>query len=55
MKKYIVRIKEILSQDIELEAQNEEEAKKIVEDMYKRQEIVFDYMNFDHIESDVIK
>lgn len=44
--KYTVNVKEILSRDVEVEAESAEEAESIVEDMYQNQEIILDYEDF---------
>lgn len=42
MKKYQVKVKEILERVIEIEAENREKAIDIVNDMYRNQDIILD-------------
>ena len=44
--KYLVNIEEILSRDIIIEAENEEDAEDKVEDLYFNCDIVLDYNDF---------
>ncbi len=45
-KKYIVEITETLQRQIIVEARNEEEAVKLIEDAYNNEEIILDENNF---------
>lgn len=46
MNRYRIEIRETLVREIEVEANNVEEAKEIVEKMYSKEEIVLDYSDF---------
>lgn len=50
MKKYEVLVEETLSRMIEVQAEDESEALKIVKEMYKNCEIVLDYEDFFNVE-----
>lgn len=46
MNRYKIEVRETLIREIEVEANNVEEAKEIVEKMYSKEEIVLDYSDF---------
>lgn len=46
MNRYRIEIRETLVREIEVEANNAEEAREIVEKMYSKEEIVLDYSDF---------
>ena len=47
MKKYEVKVEEILSRIVKIEAESEKEAEEIARRMYADEEIVLDYNDFD--------
>lgn len=46
MNRYKIEVRETLVREIEVEANNAEEAREIVEKMYSKEEIVLDYSDF---------
>ena len=46
MNRYKIEVRETLIREIEVEANNAEEAREIVEKMYSKEEIVLDYSDF---------
>lgn len=46
MNRYRIEVRETLVREIEVEANNAEEAREIVEKMYSKEEIVLDYSDF---------
>lgn len=55
MKKYKVKITEILEHVEEIETESEEKALEIVEDMYRNCEIVLDYSSYVSTDFKVVK
>ena len=53
--KYIIEITETLQRQIEVEAQNESEAIKLIKEKYKKEEIILSEQDFINYEIDVIK
>ena len=53
--KYIIEITETLQKQIEVEAQNESEAIKLIKEKYKNEEIILSEEDFIDYEIDVIK
>lgn len=47
--KYKVRVEELLSRIVEVEADNDEEAKEKVKEMYKKQKIVLGAEDFQEV------
>ena len=53
--KYIIEITETLQRQIEVEAQNESEAIKLIKEKYKNEEIILSEQDFIDYEIDIIK
>lgn len=53
--KYIIEITETLQRQIEVEAQNESEAIKLIKEKYKNEEIILSEEDFIDSEIDIIK
>lgn len=55
MNRYIVEIKEVLTRTIMVNAENEEEAKEIIEKDYKNEKIILDSNDYEKTEIKVIE
>lgn len=55
MNRYIVEIKEVLTRTIMVNAENEEEAKRIIEEDYKNEKIILDSNDYEKTEIKVIE
>lgn len=55
MNRYIVEIKEVLTRTIMVNAKNEEEAKRIIEEDYKNEKIILDSNDYEKTEIKVIE
>ncbi len=53
MTKYRIKVKEVLSRIVEVEADNEEEAVEMVKEMYRNCYIVLDASDYNETEIDV--
>ena len=53
--KYIIEITETLQKQIEVEAQNESQAIKLIKEKYKNEEIILTEQDFIDYETDIIK
>ena len=53
--KYIIEITETLQRQIEVEAQNESEAIRLIKEKYKHEEIILSEQDFIDYEIDIIK
>ena len=51
--KYTIRVREILSRDVEIEAENPEKARQLVKDKYAFEEIVLDYSDWKDTSFDI--
>ena len=45
--KYLVNVKEILTRDVIIEANNPKEAEEMVEELYLKEKIVLDFSDFE--------